>query len=299
MLIDRKLYIGLIVIIVAAVLIIFNILQPQASDLELVHVEQHSKAEGLLFEELTFDNLVNKYSSDIVMGTVEEKLPFTNTNNLFTVKVEDTLSGNIDSDIIEVYVADEELLEIGEKYILFLTENSSTLYSKDFYVQFGQFILKIENDHVLRLVNIETNEYVEPFVDGKYNKTDSLRQYIKEKAKNKIPDVAPKAVEQASSIKELYSLSDHIIEISANQVEPIKNNLSMVKFDLNKTYKGGELKNIHAFLLPDNAVVAGKTYLLFLKNNGESVTLATREGSIIEKNNNEYEKVIKSLTDLK
>ncbi|MEQ6391253.1 hypothetical protein RZN22_18415 [Bacillaceae bacterium S4-13-58] len=304
MLINTKKYvglIGLIVILVGGTLILFNMLQVQRSDLELVQVEQHSKVEGLLFEELTFDNLINKYSSDIVMGTIEEKAPFTNTNNLFTVRVEETLSGNIDSDKIDVYVVDEDLLEIGEKYILFLSENSSTLYSKDFYVQFGQFVLKVSNDdNILRLVNTETNEYVEPFVDDEYNKVNSLSEYIKEKTRNKKnPDKASKAIDKASSIKELNSMSNHIIEINAIRVEPIKNNLSMVEFDLIKTYKGGKLNNVHALLLPDNEVEQGKTYLLFLKNNGESVTLATREGSIIEKNDMEYGKVMKSLTDLK
>ncbi|RTR36090.1 hypothetical protein EKG37_00600 [Robertmurraya yapensis] len=296
---NRKLYFGLIVIIGAVILILFIIHQLEASDLELVQVEQHSNAQGLLLEELTFDNIVNKYSTDIVVGTVEEKSPFTNTNNLFKVMVEDTLTGDIDNEKIEVYVADEELLEIGEKYILFLSENSSTLYSKVFYVQFGQFILKVENNDVLRLVNIEKKEYVEPFVDDKYNKKDSLSQYIKEKTKNKVPDEASKAVDRASSIKELHSLSDHIIEIRAIQVEPIKNNLSMVKFDLIKSYKGGELKNVHALLLPDNAVESGKNYLIFLRNNGESVTLATREDSIVEKNDLEFGKIIESLTGLK
>jgi len=214
------------------------------------------------------------------------------------VQIDEAVSGDFDNEVIHVYVLDDDLLEVGKQYIFFLSEASYTEYPIDFFVQFPEFILKVENNHVLRLVDSLRKEYIEPFVDKKYNQVNELIKYMKQNRKEQVRTKSEKAIDKMSSVDELLSYADHVIEIKAGGVIPVDNNLAIVNYEILKKYKGGDFHNIYSLLLPD-VIQEGDTYLLFLKDigerSGESVTLATRQGSIINRESAEYDQYLKYL----
>jgi hypothetical protein len=214
------------------------------------------------------------------------------------VQIDEAVSGDFENEVIHVYVLDDDLLEVGKQYIFFLSEASYTEYPIDFFVQFPEFILKVENNHVLRLVDSFRKEYIEPFVDKKYNQVDELIKYMKQHRKEQVRTKSEKAIDKMSCVDELLSYADHVIEIKAGGVIPVDNNLAIVNYEILKKYKGGDFHNNYSLLLPD-VIQEGDTYLLFLKDtgerSGESVTLATRQGSIINRESAEYDEYLKYL----
>lgn len=293
---NKKLFIGLLcaAIIGLAGVTVYS-LQAQ-DDIALADAHYVGLAQGLYHDEFTFDNIINKFSTHIAAGTVIDSAPLSETRTLFTVQLEQTLAGHFDHDQALVYVVDDRSLQLGEKYLLFLSEFSSTLYEQDFFVALEEFILKIENGIVHRLIDPELNEFVLPFADHEYNHYEQLIEYISQnvKQRNMLP-TGSKAVEEYASLDELQENSDHIFEIRAEDVLPVNNNLALVDYEIIQTYKGGELNNVYYLLLPDS-VEKNDVYLLFLKEDPSgSVTLSTRKGSIIQKDSTEYEEVVQTL----
>lgn len=261
---------------------------------ELVDVHPVSMTHGMLLEEITTPNMI-KNSSDILIGTVISKEPFNSVNSLFSVSVEEVLAGSINTELIDVYVSDNAL-NINDSYIFFLSEMSSTLYPKDFYVQHPEFILKVEDGNVTRLVDPYSQQYVAPFVDEKYNNLSILKEYLIDN-KTKIAANKVKAIDKASNVKELFSLSDNIIEVKVVNVLPGNDYLSTVEFQVTERYKGNkDFGDLYSTLLP-MPVNPGENYLLFLVNNkeGGNVTLTTREGSITHKDSIKYTEIIQQI----
>lgn len=137
--------------------------------------------------------------------------------------------------------------------------------------------------------------YITPFKDAKYNKLFETKKYIdKIKDDNIFKNKQEKnIIDHAPDINTLIDISNHIIELTATNVAYANTAKTIVSVDLecDKIYKGGEFENINSILLPAG-IKEGKAYLIFLINNEESVTLAARNGSVIETGTIEYKEAL-------
>ena len=248
--------------------------------------------------ELTFENVINKLSSDVIIGEVVDSKEYTDTYNMYNIKVEDVLIGNERNELINIY-ANKLSLEQGSKYILFLRNHDSALYEYPFYVLLNEFVMKINNEGQLSLLeNPEAKKFIKPFKEDKYNEINNIEKYIIAIRKDNVfaNKVKQKVINKVEDTNELATMSDHIVEIKVlnKNIAGIKENIAIVDFEIAKAYKGGELENVHSLLLPSD-VEANNSYLLFLVNNEESVSIATRSGSVVKVGSDEYKEIIKNL----
>ncbi|MBE1555120.1 hypothetical protein [Sporosarcina limicola] len=244
----------------------------------------------------TYENIINEGSTNVVLGVIEGKETLNDEREVFKVAVQEQVLGETTSKEILVYTSNDELLEMGGKYFLLLSENSSTLYDKDFYVQNGEFVIKIvEDGSLVRLIDVFEKKYESPFIDDKYNNVNELIAYTKENF-SKNNTVQTKALTSLKSNKKLVNKADHIIEIRVLNLTEAKNGLAIVDYEIIEKHKNGNLDNVHKLLLPKKAITTGEEYLMFLDELEDGgVTLTTRENSIIVKSSNMYHELINDI----
>lgn len=254
--------------------------------------------QGSMKYELTFENAVNKFSSNVIIGRVAGTSEYDKNHDIVTIEVDEQLVGQMDQNTVDVYAANYSL-EADGRYMLFLTEYDSALYPNKLYVLLNQFVIKIDDaDNLLLLEDPLKKEYISPFKDIKYNKLSDTKEYIKKIKDDNIFKNKPKknVTDNILDIREKINASDHIIELTAANVTNANAAQTIVSVDLvpEKIYKGGEFENIYSILLPAG-IEEGKTYLIFLVNNEDSVSLATRNDSVIESGTEEYEEAMRIL----
>lgn len=258
---------------------------------------------GLSTYELTLENMVNKLSSNIVIGEVIDFEPsyVSESSYLYSVKVSENVLGDVNADIIKINTHNLNL-EIGNSYLLFLYGFDSTLYPEKFYITNDEFILKIdETGTVYRLEDPENKIYIKPFKEEEFNNVANLKKYINEIKHDNyyVKNPSKPAKQKANIIGELISSSDHIIEINVKKIVEGNETLSAIEFDTKAVYKGGNFENLYTIAVPEGSVELGGDYLLFLVDNGQSVKLSTREGSIVNINSPEYLNIKKDLEKIK
>lgn len=257
---------------------------------------------GVLEYELTLENIVNKFSSNIVIGEVVNFEPSYISNNsyLYSVKVSENVLGDVQTDIIKIE-SHKLHLEVGNRYLLFLNDYDSVFYPEKFYLTIDEFILKVdEADTLYRLEDPDDKIFIKPFKEEEFNNVANLEKYINEiKHDNYFEKNPDKPVKQkANNIEELINSSDHIVEIRIkNFIEGGNETVSAIEFDTRTVYKGSSSEPF--IIVPNDSVKIGEDYLLFLVDKGTIVELTTREGSIINVNSPEYMKIKKYLENIK
>lgn len=257
---------------------------------------------GVLDYELTLENAINKFSSNIVIGEIVNFEPSYISNNsyLYSVKVSENFLGDVQTDIIKIE-SHKLHLEVGKRYLLFLNDYDSVFYPEKFYQTIDEFILKVdEADTLYRLEDPENKIFIKPFKEEEFNNVAYLEKYINEiKHDNyfgKNPDKPAK--QKANSIEELIDSSDHIVEIRVkNFIEGGNETVSAIEFDTKTVYKGNSSEPF--IIVPNDSVKIGEDYLLFLVDKGTIVELTAREGSIINVNSSEYMEIKKDLEKIK
>ncbi|MFD1737188.1 hypothetical protein ACFSCX_11560 [Bacillus salitolerans] len=264
-----------------------------SKELELNEIHMNKLVHGITEQEMTLKNAIEKYSDHVVLGTINAFEKLNNTRDVYKVTISDSVLGGTPEEIL-VYTAEKNILEMDKEYLLFLKDFSSNLYDQDFFVLNEEFVIKVEEDGTLaRLVDVFKKTYVPPFVEEKFNNYGELKKYIQANY-NKKKKINKQSVDKLNE-KDLVDKADHIVIITVTEVTPVNNGLAIVGYRVNKAYKNGNLVNVHSLLLP-NSVEVGKEYLIFLRNTeGSAVTITSRQGSILEKDSKEYEKMLKLL----
>jgi len=272
------------------------------SDVEDLRINKSSvitSVQGLSTSDLTYEKLVKELTSNILIGRVVDKDLLNDTKEVYKVRVDEHVIGETNSNEILIYTGSANVLEIGEQYLFYLTEFSSPMYDKDFYVQHLEFILKInENGSVERLIDEYSKEYEPPFVDEKYNELSNLVLVTKQKfSKVKQKNMAKTNI--SLSDKNMVSNADHIVEIKVLSVEEINNGIAQVTYNLIEKHKNGNIDNSYPLLIPERLVEKGKEYLVFLtKNSTEGYKLLTKENSVILKGSSEYWEIVKDINKI-
>ncbi|MFD1736296.1 hypothetical protein ACFSCX_06915 [Bacillus salitolerans] len=266
-----------------------------SNSLELNEVHMNKLVHGLTEDEMSLENAIEKYSDHVVLGTINAFEKLNNSRDIYKVTITDSVLGGTPEEIL-VYTTEKDILEMDKEYLLFIKDFSSNVYDKDFFVLNEEFVIKVEEDGTLsRLEDVFKKTYVPPFVEEKFNNYGELKKHIQSNYKKEKTN-KKQSVDKLSD-HELVDKADHILSITVSEVTPEQNGLAIVGYKINKAYKNGNLENVHSLLLP-NTLEVGKEYLIFLNNREEdpgAVTITSREGSIIEKDTNEYKKIIKLL----
>lgn len=289
----RKLLLAGLATLLLAGIMIFNLFNQsyETKDLAIHSTEVVKSKIGLQEDgELSFNDIMEK-SSYVLVGKISGTSKLNEARTVFNVDVEENVLGET-NELVLVY-ADEELLEVGEKYLFFLEPFNSSLYDKDFFTQHPEFIIKIdEKGTIQRLVNAFESKYEKPFIKDQFNNLSNIKSFIKDNYSSK-NRVMAKVMDDASKTT-LIEQSDYIIEINVKSIDSV-NGLSVIEYDTVKEHKGF-LKNNPSIILPSNQVENGKDYLIFLNDKGNgTVTLSSRNGSIIEIGTVDYTEIIESL----
>lgn len=297
-----------IMLIIASILIALSagFLIPNAFSHPILALNTHNyvppfgAAQGQLKYELTFENVINNYSSNVVVCKVISEEKYSKDKDMYKVEINENLVGEVEGATIFIH-ADKGSLIIGKSYLLSLREHDSVLQNNIFYVALNQFIIQIdENNKLFLLENSETQKFIKPFKVDKFNNLDNVKAYINKIKKDNmyINNAKKKVIDQAKDVEELIKLSNHIVEISVidYQISGEINNIAIVDYDCYKKYKGGNFENIHSLLLPAN-IEKDKKYLLFLIGDNAEVALTARKGSVLEVGSDEYNNAIKYLNN--
>lgn len=268
-----------------------------SKNLDLNEIHMKKQVHGITEYKMNLENAIEKYSDHMVLGKVVSLDKLNNSRDVYKVKVNDTVLGDTPEEIL-VYAAEKNILDINKEYLLFISDFSSNLYDKDFYVLNEEFVIKVqENGDLKRLKDVFKKTYVPPFIDDKYNNYQELKKHIQSNyKKDKGNGNGKKAIDKLSE-KQLIAKADHIIKIKVTNITTVNNGLALVDYAITNAYKNGNLRNNHSLLLP-NILKEGKEYLIFLNNrekDPESVTLTTRQNSIFEEGSKQYKSIVKSL----
>ena len=288
-------------VLVLIALIVFGASYPsmRGPNLELsdfTYFNPKDMVQGMYRVEPTFENIMTKMATHVIIGVVKTVPDEETPGDMYDIAVTESLIGQLKEDVIKVYGA-YNVLQTGKSYVLVLNEFVSTVYPFDFYVMFREFVLEIEDDDgVKRLANPVAGTYVKPFKDEKYNSLTELKKQIRAVAHRNInKDKAYTVIEEAKSLETLVDLADHILHIELTDLHTASTNLVVsARFGVIKAYKGGDLKNVYSLVLPAGVKVKGQ-YLVFLRNHKESVTLATRVGSIIPQDHEMFGSIVEML----
>lgn len=221
-------------------------------------------------------------SDHILYGQLIENIIFGDSYE-YIFRVDQQLKGKTHNSQISVFASEGFTSEFTEnKFFLFLTSFDSEYYDEPYYTT------------VIQPIAIEQEKaVVKPFKDV------SLKQLIKdverspkintfrEKNKNRV-------IQEAKSIDELIEKSDYILHLQPKNIELENPRVKLVSFELIHKYKGDDrILNRTAISLP-SFVNENEEYLVFYKfinpsevSENPSLTLSTREGSVIEVKDNE------------
>lgn len=225
------------------------------------------------FEITNLDDLI-KVSGNIVVGNVIYREQFNDMGtDKYTVSIKHQLKGNTKTEIIDVYES-LGMLEDGKEYILFLEYWESELYPNPVYTPV--------NENAVIEINQNTLIGQEKLISQKT--TDEMINYIKEAPGiNWHSNNDDKVIEKASNVKELASLSSHILHIVPKAVIHENKYVKTLEVAVLQNFKGTINEEKIILNLPAE-VMLEEEYIVFLKGDG-SYSLATREGSVVSKQN--------------
>lgn len=226
----------------------------------------------ILSEEINdLDELI-RISDRIVVGTVTDEEQFSEGPSYkFTFSVSDELKGNVEAESIDVYEFHDDFKK-GKEYLLFLSFWESELYPRPVYTSHNKD----------SLIEVKRNKLIggEKYVGKK--KKDEMIQYIKNsKEVNVFSKKEDAVIEKANNLAELISLSNQIIHLVPQEIILENIYVKNVNAKVIQTLKGSYEKEILSLNLPAT-IDLDKEYIVFLKEDG---SLATREGSIVYKDN--------------
>lgn len=236
---------------------------------------QSGRYEELRSDIPDLDSLIMK-SDNIVIGIVTDEEQFSEGPTYkFTFTVNDELKGNVEAKSIDVYEFYGDLVK-GKEYILFLDYWESELYPKPVYTSYNKdFLIEVRKNSL-----IGGEKYV-----GK-KKKDELIEYIKNsKEVNVFSEKEDAVIEKAKDLAELISLSDQIIHLVPKEIILENMYVKNVSAKVIQTLKSPNDKEILSLNLNLPATIdLDKEYIVFLKED-ETLTIATREGSVVSKDN--------------
>jgi len=259
--------------------------------------------------EPTFENIMTKFATNVVIGTVKSTPQGDGPVGMFDLEVSEDLIGDIGENLIKIY-ADANALQVEQQYLLVLSKAAFAEYPFDFYVVFHSFILQIDDSEGLsRLINPVHQTFVRPFVEQKYNTLAEIRPRIRAMAsRNRNKDNPDTVIEKAPNLQALVDLSDHVLHIEIRETSATCLGLVVTAgVSIVNAYKGGDLpymadlvrgyRDVHALILPANVKV-GEQYMVFLRGiEGGGGLLVTRHGSLISKEDERFDAVVAMFKD--
>lgn len=242
----------------------------QSAELSANH-SLHEKEHGADIASL--EDLISS-AHNIVVGNVisEEEIDDFGTYK-YTVSVKDDLIGNVESKSINVHDV-FGTLEIDKEYILFLESWESELYPHRVFTNINKYsIIEVDKNTLKGGEGLVTSKSSEDTIN-------LIKKAPKVKAKTLNNDIV---VEKATDLEELISLSENIIRIVPKIISDENKYVKRVDVSVLETFKGTIKEETKTLSLPSD-IELDKEYIVFLQDN-VSYSLATREGSVVSKEN--------------
>lgn len=308
-----NLVIGILAITALIAIFIFSNQESQLQLAEFNYVISPNGIETSRSKSITFDGILEDVTH-ITIGRVLEEKEFQPGMSLFLVAVEEQLSGKIDESIIYV-CRDINAFKPGERYLIFSYLSSLTEEPHDMYVSKQEFTIKIsESERLLRLqdperLNPKVKEYIEPFINDKYNNLKEIKKYIIKRRNEQLIPQKVKAMEKADNLQQLIDISDVIIEVYVLEAnDAYSPYIKFVTYQQEETFKDNYNSNLEArngsimtnSLLP-SYIEVNKRYIIFFTSmySENYLSPTTRQGSIISEDDEEYALVLEQLKKLK
>ncbi|WP_134704915.1 hypothetical protein [Ammoniphilus sp. YIM 78166] len=229
----------------------------------------------------TFDDILG-LADNILIGTVVSQED--NEDGAFksTFAVEGQLKGSAEN-LIDVYEVPGHL-EVGKKYILFLEYWEGEFYPNPVFTS-------VNKDAIIEIQNNNELKGAEKFIKAK-NK-DELVKYIKNSDSAKLLTKKQfNVVNKYASDDQLISSSTTILSIIPKEIIEENKHIKVAKIEITESFKGS-LKSDTLMLPP--SIEVGKEYLVFLKEKNGTLTISSREGSVISKNNSQWGELIRKI----
>lgn len=240
-----------------------------------------------LVKEIKSIDDVAELASNIVIGTVVDKEDFSDYTDKFIVNVEKDIKGVALSANIDVYET-KEMLEVGNKYLLFLEYSESVLYPNPKYTSaHKECIIKIADDN-----SVEGSTFVDESKD-----LDTLIKDLEKSGKMALkPNKKYNIKNKYKTVEEQIEDSDHVLIITPDTIVKFNKYVDLVKVTPEEQLKGDTTGELNLLLPAD--IQEGKKYIVFLKKNDGSLEPASREGSIIPEDQTEnWEQINKMLKE--
>lgn len=253
-----------------------NAVTPKSTANEHIFVEEGQ----YLFRINTLGELVENADNIIIGKMLSSELIDNMGTRRYEFLVIRELKGAVSTKTIDVY-ANDGTYEEGNKYLLFLESDNIEIYPRTIYVSVSQEVVinlskkSIEGETKSLLAKnlgkklIDENDFISTITKLPQNKIfKHVVKPVKEKSKDK---------------KERVQNANTVILITPTAINFENKNAKIVKFNLEKVFKG-KINQNQPFALPAS-VELGKKYLVFLNIDEDGTyKLSTREDSVVEVN---------------
>ncbi|GAA0379728.1 hypothetical protein [Bacillus horti] len=248
--------------------------QIEQSSLEENQTVVYSSSKSLF--EPTLDNLIER-AQFITVGTIIEDKEFDIFSREYKVQIQSVLKGEAISKEIVVYDKVGRY-QLDSTYVLFLGYWDDELFPNRIHTSiYKPAIVEITEDGLVGYQEFIENHTDVSFIDYINNSLgiDSIQMQ------------AVTVQEQAESLQELDQFSDHIIRIVPRSMNHEHKYIKFANVELLQIFKGDGIDTTYPLALPPS-IELGKEYIVFLKENEATLSLATRNGSVISVDDPEW-----------
>lgn len=224
-----------------------------------------------------------KYADNVIIGSIIEDNEFSKMTREYTFLVEDELKGSVNSTRIKVYETNDTL-SLGNKYILFLESSESEYFPETSYTSVDKdAIIKIDGKELVceKSELIEDSKNIDDFIQ-KVKISPNLN-YQREKPKN------TNALSTKGDV-DVFTQSDCVYQIIPKTITYENKYIKSVKVEFIKSYKG-EFNEDSEIILPSDIEI-GDEYIVFLKEKGNTLTITTKNESVLRKDDTNWDDFI-------
>ena len=248
----------------------------------------NNQVDSIITYDPTFDNGLEdlvKYADNVVLGTVIGASRFTEGGCEFVLNINTEFKGITNSETINVYEAPGHL-EVGGRYLLFLSQFEGGLYPSPIYTSLDKsFIITITDKSFIRHSppGMKLQETLYEIISSPYLTYENPKDY----QSLVIPDTA--------TLNELTETASIIAQVKPTDFTFENKYMRVAEAEIIHVFKG-HLDADTPLHLPRN-VNLGEEYIVFLLE--DSITIvASKHGSVVSKHDKDmWEKARKILKD--
>lgn len=219
------------------------------------------------------DDLV-KYADNVVLGTITSASRFTEGGCEFVLDINTEFKGNTESKTIHVYEA-PGLLEVGGRYLLFLSQYEGGLYPSPIYTSLDKsFIISVTKQSFIRhsVPGKKLQETLQEIISSPYLTYEHPKDY------------QPLILPDTATLDELTEAASNIVHVKLTDFIVENKYMKVAEVDIIEEYKGHLAEDTPLYL--PSTVSLREEYIVYLLE--DSITIvASKHGSVVSKHDKE------------